>query len=95
MSQELGEQYGSTLVLTLVTGQMVTLDAARARIGSQRLSETGGLERLEWLLSGSHEQTDQPGARCVVELDEHGQPMRFFPPHAIVSVRIDPYPLTE
>jgi hypothetical protein len=87
------EPYGSTLVLTLMTGQMVTLDTTRTRVGNHWLSEADGLEHLEWLLSVRNGHPDQPG--CVVEVDDAGQPVRFFPAHAIAVARIDPYPLPE
>ena len=95
MSQELGEQYGSTLVLTLVTGQMVTLDASHARIGSHWLSEASGLELLERVLGAGSDQEAQPEPRCIVEVDDNGHPVRFFPARAVVIARIDPDPLQE
>ena len=55
-----GEPYGLTLVLTLVTGQMVTLNTSHTRIGNHWLSEQGGMETLEWLL-GSGSQQAEPG----------------------------------
>ncbi len=90
-----GEQYGSTLVLTLVTGQMVTLNTTHTRIGSRWLSEEGGMETLEWLLSAGDDPRDTSGAGCIVEVDDTGRPVRFFPTRAIVVARIDPYPLVE
>lgn len=95
MSQELGEQYGATLVLTLVTGQMVTLDASHARIGSQWLAEASGMELLERVLGGGSNQDAQAEPRCIVEVDDNGHPLRFFPTRAVVIARIDPYPLAE
>lgn len=95
MSQELGEQYGSTLVLTLVTGQMVTLDASHARIGSQWLSEASGLVLLERVLGAGSDQGASSEPRCIVEVDDNGHPLRFFPTHAVVIARIDPYPFSE
>jgi hypothetical protein len=95
MSTESDSQYGSTLVLTLVTGQMVTLDTTHTRIGTQWLSEAGGMESLEWLLGAGNGQNSQPGLNCLVEVDDNGHPLRFFPAHAIVVARIDPYPLPE
>ncbi len=86
------EQFSSTLVLTLVTGQVVTLDAAHTRISNRWFSEPGGLETLEWLLSGGDAQ---PAQACVVEVDDNGRPMRFFPARAIVVARVDPSPLAE
>ncbi len=95
MSQELGEQYGSTLVLTLVTGQMVTLDASHARIGNQWLSEVSGLMLLERVLGAGSGQEAPSEPRCIVEVDDNGHPIRFFPAHAIVIARIDPYSMPE
>lgn len=95
MSQDPGSQYGATLVLTLVTGQMVTLDTTHTRIGTQWLSEAGGLENLESLLSVGNAQNSRPGLNCLVEVDDNGHPLRFFPAHAIAVARIDPYPLPE
>ncbi|HEU5199426.1 MAG TPA: hypothetical protein VFU32_07305 [Ktedonobacterales bacterium] len=95
MSQELGEQYGSTLVLTLVTGQMVTLDASHARIGTQWMSEVSGLMLLERVLGAGSGQETPAEPRCIVEVDDNGHPVRFFPTHAVVVARIDPYPLAE
>jgi hypothetical protein len=91
-----GEPYGSTLVLTLVTGQMVTLNTTHTRIGNRWLSEEGGMETLEWLLSSSNSpQAESTQAGCIVEVDDAGHPLRFFPARAIVVARIDPYPLAE
>jgi hypothetical protein len=90
-----GEQYGSTLVLTLVTGQMVTLNTTHTRIGNRWLSEDGGVDALEWLLSSGNGRHSQPVPGCIVEVDDSGHPLRFFPAHAIVVARIDPYPLAE
>lgn len=82
-----GEVQTYTLVLTLVTGQMVTLDAARTRAGGRWLSEDGGLEGLELVLSSGHNTTS--ASRCIVEVDERGRVCRLFPSHAIVVARID------
>jgi hypothetical protein len=82
-----GEAQSYTLVLTLVTGQMVTLDAARTRAGGRWLSEDGGLEGLELVLSSGHNTTSP--SRCIVEVDETGHVQRLFPSHAIVVARID------
>ena len=90
-----GESYGSTLVLTLVTGQMVTLNTTHTRIGNRWLSEDGGMETLEWLLSASSGPQSEPAAGCIVEVDDAGHPLRFFPARAIVVARLDPYPLAE
>jgi hypothetical protein len=90
-----GEPYSSTLVLTLVTGQMVTLNTTHTRIGNRWLSEEGGMETLEWLLSTSNGQHNEPAAGCIVEVDDAGHPLRFFPARAIVVARLDPYPLAE
>ncbi|HEY7350877.1 MAG TPA: hypothetical protein VH599_21380 [Ktedonobacterales bacterium] len=91
-----GEQYGSTLVLTLVTGQMVTLNTTHTRIGARWLSEAEGLETLEWILSAGNGQRPEAGSGCIVEVDDAGHPLRFFPAHAIVVARIDPsYPLSQ
>lgn len=90
-----GESYGSTLVLTLVTGQMVTLNTTHTRIGNRWLSEEGGMETLEWLLSSTNSPHGEPAAGCIVEVNDAGQPLRFFPARAIVVARIDPYPLAE
>jgi len=95
MGQNPGEPYSATLVLTLVTGQMVTLDATHTRVGAQWLSDAGGLESLERILGASNSQGNQPGARCIVEVDDNGRPVRFFPAHAVVIARIDPYPLEQ
>lgn len=84
-----------TLVLTLVTGQMVTLNTTHTRIGNRWLSEQGGMETLEWLLSSGSSQHADSGSACIVEVDDNGHPLRFFPAHAIVVARIDPYPLAE
>ena len=89
------EPYGSTLALTLVTGQMVTLNTTHTRIGNHWLSEEGGMERLEWLLGSANGQHGEPGSGCIVEVDDAGHPLRFFPARAIVVARIDPYPLAE
>jgi len=90
-----GEPYGLTPVLTLVTGQMVTLNTSNTRIGNHWLSEQGGMETLEWLLSSGNSQQTEPGPGCIVEVDDAGHPLRFFPARAIVVARIDPYPLSE
>jgi hypothetical protein len=90
-----GEQYGSTLVLTLVTGQMVTLNTTHSRIGSRWLSEEGGMDILEQFLSAGSGQRSEPGIGCIIEVDDAGHPLRFFPAHAIVVALIDPYPLAE
>lgn len=90
-----GEQYSSTLVLTLVNGQMVTLSTTHTRIGNHWLSEEGGLETLEWLLGSQGGERAGSGTRCIVEVDDAGHPLRFFPAHAIVVARIDPYSLAE
>jgi hypothetical protein len=88
-----GEGQTYTLVLTLVTGQMVTLDAARVRAGGRWLAEDGGLEGLEWVLS--HSQNGTSASRCIVEVDELGHIHRLFPSHAIVVARIDRERLVE
>lgn len=91
-----GESYGSTLVLTLVTGQMVTLNTTHTRIGNRWLSEEGGMDTLEWLLSAGTNQSGGPASGCIVEVDDAGHPLRFFPTRAIVVARVDPnYPLAE
>ena len=82
-----------TLVLTLVTGQMVTLEAARTRVGARWLAEEGGLESLEWALSSG--PNAQAAGRCIVEVDEAGQILRLFPSHAIAVARIDASSLAE
>jgi hypothetical protein len=95
MDQEPGETYNATLVLTLVTGQMVTLDATHTRVGTQWLSDAGGLESLERILGSVTNGGNQPGTRCIVEVDDTGRPVRFFPAHAVVIARIDLYPLEQ
>ena len=77
----------------LVTGQMVTLDATRTRVGGRWLSEDGGLEGLEWVLSSGHNSTS--ASRCIVEVDETGRVQRLFPSHAVVVARIDREPPEE
>ncbi len=94
-TESVDEQYGSTLVLTLVTGQMVTLNTTHTRIGNHWLSEEGGIDTLEWLLGAGSSQHAEASSRCIVEVDDAGHPLRFFPVHAIVIARIDPYPLSE
>ncbi len=89
-----GEAQSYTLVLTLVTGQMVTLDAARTRAGGRWLVEDGGLEGLEWVLSNGH-NTSSGTSRCIVEVDEAGHVQRIFPSHAIVVARLDREPPVE
>jgi hypothetical protein len=88
-----GEPYTYALVLTLVTGQVVTLDAAHTRAGGRWLAEDGGLEGLELVLSSSHNTTGV--SRCIVEVDERGRVQRLFPSHAIVVARIDREPPGE
>ena len=94
-TESANEPYGSTLVLTLVTGQMVTLNTTHARIGNRWLSEEGGMETLEWLLGSGNSQHAEPAPGCIVEVDDAGHPLRFFPAHAVAVARIDPYPLAE
>jgi hypothetical protein len=94
-AESANESYGSTLVLTLVTGQMITLNTTHTRIGNRWLSEEGGMETLEWLLGSGHAQHNEPAAGCIVEVDDAGHALRFFPAHAIAVARVDPYPLAE
>jgi hypothetical protein len=88
-----GEPQTFTLVLMLVTGQMVTLDANHTRVGGRWLSDDGGLESLEWALSSGQSTTS--ASRCIVEVDAAGQVQRLFPSHAVVVARVDREPSVQ